>query len=138
MNTLNYKNVRWKWIMKNRKIIFSYINENKKSLLFLIVIFFTGIVLGIIFVNNVNENQKQEIYSYVNSLSENIRISDNVNRTIILKQSIKQNIFLVLLIWILGCSLLGSFLIYVIIFYKGFSIGYTASSIIACLGARTR
>ena len=80
----------------------------------------------------------QEISSYVNSLKENIKTSEGINKTVILRQSIKQNLMFVSMIWFLGCTLLGSFLIYLAIFYKGFSIGYTASAILATLGVKTR
>lgn len=50
--------------------------------------------------------------------------------------SIKQNIFIVLLIWFLGCTIIGGVFIYVAILYKGFSIGYTIAAIIAVLGVK--
>lgn len=95
-------------------------------------------MLGIGFINHASEVQTEEIGSYVNSLKDNIKISDHINKTVILKQSLKQNIGSVIVIWILGCTLLGSFLIYGIVLYKGFSIGYTASAIIATLGTKSR
>jgi len=55
---------------------------------------------------------------------------------VLLKRSLKTNISLVILVWILGCSLFGSFFMYIVIIYKGFSIGYTVSSIIATLGIK--
>lgn len=94
-------------------------------------------MLGITFINHANENEMQEIRSYVNSLRDNIKVSEQINRTVILKQSLKQNIGSVLMIWLLGCTLLGSFLIYGVVIYKGFSIGYTASAILATLGTKS-
>ena len=35
-----------------RNIIFEYIKENAKSYLILIIIFFIGLILGVLFVNN--------------------------------------------------------------------------------------
>lgn len=35
-----------------------------------------------------------------------------------------------------GCTIIGSFFIYIVILYKGFSLGYTISSIIAVLGVK--
>ena len=103
----------------------------------LIAIFLIGMIAGIAFINHVKEEQMQEISSYVNSLKDNLKASDHINKTGILTQSIKQNVVFVAMIWFLGCTLLGSFLIYVAILYKGFSIGYTASAIIATLGVKS-
>lgn len=124
--------------MKNKGVFFCYLKNNKKSFLGLVIIFFIGMILGITFINNSNESQVQEIVAYVNSLKDNIKLSDNINKSVILMQSIKQNVGFVLLIWLLGCTLLGSFLIYVAIIYKGFSLGYTISAIIATLGVKSR
>lgn len=124
-------------VMKNKSVFFCYLKDNKKTFLCLIIIFFIGIILGITFINNVNSVQSEQIYSYVNSLKDNIKKAENINRTLLLKQSIKQNSLFVIFIWFLGCTILGSFLIYAVVLYKGFSIGYTVSAIIATLGAKT-
>ena len=104
----------------------------------LMFLFCIGIIAGIAFINYANEMQMEEIGSYVNSLKENIKKSDDINKTVILTQSMKQNVIFVDLIWFLGCTILGSFLIYIVIIYKGFSIGYTVSAMIATLGVKSR
>ena len=50
-----------------RNIIFEYIRENAKIYLILIIIFFIGLILGILFVNNSNETQSNQISSYINN-----------------------------------------------------------------------
>lgn len=50
-----------------------------------------------------------EICSYVNSLKDNIKASDNINKTVILIQSMKQNTLFVGIIWFLGCTILRKF-----------------------------
>ena len=124
--------------MKNKSVFFYYVQNNKKSLIFLCVVFLLGMIAGITFINHASESQTQEIGTYVNSLKENLKSSESINQTVILIQSMKQNMAFVGIIWFLGCTLLGSFLIYGAIFYKGFSIGYTAAAIIATLGAKSR
>ena len=121
----------------NKSVFFEYLNHYKKNFIILILVFFVGIMGGIMFINHASENQMQEIGSYVNSLKENIKSADEINQTAILMQSMKQNILLVLMIWFLGCTILGSFLIYLGIAYKGFSIGYTVSAMVATLGVKT-
>lgn len=44
---------------------------------------------------------------------------------------------IIVLIWILGSSIIGSFFIYFVILYRGFSVGYTISAIIASLGIKS-
>lgn len=122
--------------MKKQSVFFNYFCRNKKSFIIIIVMFFIGIGLGVFFVNHANFEQSQEIKEYVSKLISNIKNHENINKTTLLFQSIKQNVFTILLIWFLGCTIIGSIFIFIAIIYKGFSFGYTISSIIATLGIK--
>lgn len=119
-----------------KSILFNYIIRNRKNFIIIIVLFCIGIAGGIIFINNSNEVQRLEINDYVGNLVNNIKNIENVNRFNILVLSLKQNIFFILIIWFLGCTIVGGVFIYIAIIYKGFAIGYTISSIIAVLGVK--
>ena len=122
--------------MERKSVFFDFLKANRKDLCKILMIFFIGIVIGIIFINNSNEPKITKIAYYVNSLKDNLKNSESINETIILKQSLKQNIKCVMIIWLLGCTLFGSFFIYIGVFYKGFSLGYTIAAIIATLGVK--
>ncbi len=119
-----------------KRILFDYIIRNKKNFITIIVIFCIGIAGGIIFINNSTDIQIGEINNYVGNLVNNIKNAENVNRLNLLGVSLKQNIFFILLIWFLGCTIIGGIFIYIAVIYKGFAIGYTISSIIAVLGVK--
>lgn len=120
--------------MKN--ILLDYIIRNKKNFIIIASLFCIGIAMGIFFVNNSNEHQIAEIKIYVDTLITNIKDAKNIDKLNILCLSIKQNVLFILLIWFLGCTIIGGFLIYIAIIYKGFSIGYTISAMIAVLGMK--
>lgn len=123
--------------MKRESVLFNYLNKNRKSFIKIIIIFFLGIVLGIIFINNISSSQISEINNYVSKLINNIKNSEDINKVEILTQSIKQNVSFLLIVWFLGCTIIGSGLIYIAIIYKGFSLGYTIAVIVACLNAKS-
>lgn len=50
-------------------------------------------------------------------------------------KSVKNNVFLALGLWFAGLTVIGIFAVYGIVCYRGFSFGYSISSIIATLGA---
>lgn len=93
-------------------------------------------MIGIVFINHTSNNEIIEITEYVENLKENIKTRENIDNFSCLLESLKQNCKLVLFVWLLGSTIVGSFLIYLVIAYKGFSVGYTISAIIACLGAK--
>lgn len=120
--------------MKN--ILIDYIIRNKKNFIVIIVLFCIGIAVGIFFINNSSQTQTEEINEHIENLITNIKDSENINKLSILFLSIKQNILFILLIWFLGCTIIGGIFIYLAIIYKGFSIGYTISAMIAVLGVK--
>ena len=95
-----------------------------------------GIVLGIIFINHTSSSEFQEITSYIGNIKENIMSEGSIDKFSCFLESLKHGCGMVLLIWILGSTIAGSYLIYLVIAYKGFSVGYTISAIIASLGIK--
>ena len=119
-----------------KKILFEYVIRNKKNFFIIAIIFIIGIFLGIAFVNTSNNITKEELCTYVTALIKNIKDTDNISKIDLLLLSVKQNVSFILLVWFLGCTIIGGLFIYVTILYKGFAIGYTISSIIAVLGVK--
>lgn len=131
--------LKFKFIDKGynmRKILVDYIIRNKKNFIIILIVFCTGIFIGTTFINNLAENQKLELNNYVEGLVKNIKNSENINRLNLLILSIKQNVVIIILVWFLGCTIIGGIFIYIAVLYKGFAIGYTASALIAVLGVR--
>lgn len=121
--------------MKN--ILVNYINKNKTDLLIIIVLFFVGIAIGIIFINNTEDIQKNDIRNYIDNLICNAKNYANIDKTQLLSISVKNNLLFIIIIWFLGCTIIGGPIIYLAIIYKGISIGYTISALIAVLGVKT-
>ena len=119
-----------------KKVLLDYIIRNKKNFIIIITIFCIGIVAGIFFINNSNESQQTEINNYIQEIVKNIKDSEEVNRVELLILSIKQNIFFIVIVWFLGCTIIGGIFIYLAIIYKGFTIGYTISALIYVLGIK--
>lgn len=104
-----------------KKVLVNYIIKNKRNFLIITIIFVLGVSLGVIFVNTSNDTQKEELNSYVTALIKNIKEAENINRIELLLLSIKQNACFILLIWFLGCTIIGGLFIYAAILYKGFA-----------------
>lgn len=121
---------------KNRisNVILEFIQTNSKTCLILLIIFFIGVLLGVIFVNNCKETQENQIKSYIQNFVDGIRENYQISSTKLLWNAIMKNFITALVLWFLGLTLIGVPLIYLFIDYKGYCIGFTAASIIATLG----
>ena len=122
---------------KQKSILLEYVFKNKKNFIIIITIFFIGMIMGIFLVNNADYTQKDEILNYVKKLEANIKETDSINTTVLIFKSLKDNIMFIILIWFLGCTIVGSIFIYLAVAYKGLMLGYTISAIIASLSIKS-
>lgn len=123
---------------KFKEIIFSHIENNIKEYLIVTIILIIGIIIGVIFINNTSDSQSSEITTYITSFTQNLKDNKDINNFLLLKDSIKKNVVLAILLWFMGSTVIGISVVYLIICFRGFCLGYTISSIILSLGTRKR
>lgn len=121
---------------KFKEVIFSHIENNIKEYLIVTIIFLIGIVIGVIFINNISENQSSEITGYITSFIQELKDNKDINSLLLLKDSIKKNVVLAIFLWFMGSTVIGISVVYLIVCFRGFCLGYTISSIILSLGIR--
>lgn len=128
------RTVNRRYSKKYSGIIASHVQNNIREYTIGSIIFLIGILLGIVFVNNLNEVQTFEISTYITDSISTIKEAKEINNFSLLKESIGNNIILVILLWLMGSTVIGLLLVYLILCFKGFSFGYTLSSIVYVLG----
>ena len=87
-----------------------------------------------LFINNSDDAKIQEINTYLNNMVNNIKNYENIDFASLLKQSVSSNFIMIILLWFGASTIIGIPIVYGTIVLKGFSIGYTISSIIVCFG----
>lgn len=116
--------------MKRRNsIIKTHIENNLREYAIASIIFIIGILFGVIFINNLNDTQNNEIGNYINTSIENLKESQDINQLLFIKETIKENITFVILLWLMGSTVIGLLLVYIIVAFKGFCLSYTISAI---------
>lgn len=115
-------------------ILIEFIKNNIKEYMIITLTFLIGIFLGVMFVNNLEEEQKSEIISYVNTYIESFEKSEQASNIKLLQNNIKDNIILTLIIWFIGSTIIGIPIVFGIIAFRGFCLGYTISSITVVFG----
>ena len=116
--------------MKRRNsIIKTHIENNLREYAIASIIFIIGILFGVIFINNLNDTQNNEIRNYINTSIENLKESQDINQLLFIKETIKENLTFVILLWLMGSTVIGLLLVYIIVAFKGFCLSYTISAI---------
>ncbi len=116
------------------KIIKEHVINNKKEYMIIFLIFAIGIFSGVFFINHLQETPKIEITNYLNQFIEKFKGLESVNSIELLKNSMIQNIGLAIVIWFFGTTVIGIPIVFAIILYRGFCLGYTISLCITIMG----
>ena len=106
--------------------------NNIKSYIIIAVIFLVGLFLGVMFVNQTEP--KTEIEKYISTYideTKNIQNGDYIGE---LKNDVKSNIILVFSLWFAGTTIIGIPIVFGIILFRGFCLGYTIASCVYVLG----
>lgn len=122
-----------------KDIIVRYTQSNIKEIILIITIMFIGMIIGVLCINNVSSENENNIKTYLNNMISEMKKIDNykeVNQVNILNNNLKNNILYILIIGILSASVLGIFIVYILLLIKGFSIGYSMSAIMATFGTK--
>ena len=122
---------------KNSKIvdtIIQHIKENLKAYLLVSVILLIGITLGVVFVNSLQEQQAQEVQSYVEEFVTALQDGNSIDTGVLLRNSLRNNLMLALIMWFVGSTVIGIPVVLGIVWYRGFCLGYTISALIAIMG----
>ena len=115
-------------------IIKEHILNNKKEYAIVTLLFIIGIFLGVFFINNMGEIQKSEVTEYMNNFIGRMKSVENLNYVELLKSSITQNILLAIVLWFFGTTVIGIPVVFGIVIYRGFCLGYTISVCITIMG----
>lgn len=115
-------------------LITNHIKDNLKSYMIISLILLIGIILGVIFVNNMNETQSKEVQTYLTDFINALKNGTTIDNGALLKKSIGNNLLLVLFMWFVGSTVIGIPIVIGMVAFRGFCLGYTISAGIGVWG----
>ena len=119
---------------KLKETLCTHVKNNLREYLIVLIIFLIGLIFGIIFVNNASNMQINEVTSYINEFISKLKQTATIDKVQLLQNTLFSNFLLAFCFWFMGCTVIGIPVVYGIVAYRGFCLGYTISSIIASLG----
>lgn len=124
---------------KNKRIniketIKEHILNNSKEYIIVLLMFVIGVFVGVLFINNMNSEQNVEVSTYLTSFIDKFKNTENINNAEILRTSVLQNFILACILWFFGTTVIGLPVVFGIVLYRGFCLGYTVSASIMVLG----
>ena len=105
--------------------------KEKNKLRFIIIIFLIGVIFGSLFINFINANDRLVLVEQVEEYFLNIKnLSKEVFGINCFFSNLFNNELILFIIFILGISIVGGLVVVFILFFKGFMLGATLSTII--------
>ena len=127
------KNERLRKLKLKDKIL-DNIYHNLKEYIIVTIILIIGIIAGVLFVNYMNDTQTNEVKEYIEGFINSLKGDYSIDRGKLLKNSLIENLKLAISMWFIGSTVIGIPIVFGIVLYRGFCLGYTVSSAIAVLG----
>ena len=121
-----------------KDLVLKNIYDNLKSYIVVIIIFIIGIVAGVIFINNTTQEQGTEIKGYINNFIEQLKQDYQIDKGELLNNSLWDNMFLIISMWFIGSTVIGVPIVFGIVLFRGFCLGYAVSAIMRSAGSTKR
>lgn len=110
--------------------MYNYIKNRLPLFTFVSVIFIIGVAFGAIAVKTVDYNVKQSVFSQFNDFIKGFNKLKYDHKSLI-SESIKFNLFNIAIIWAFGMTVFLMPLVTLLIFFKGFVLGFTTGFLIS-------
>src|SRR5699024_10189884 len=102
--------------------------------IFMVILFLTGVIFGAIIVNSMSFVQKQDLFFYLERFFGRLIDAGYIENSEILKSNFLNHMKYLLLIFVLGLSVIGLPLVWVLLFLKGLVVGFLVGFIVNQLG----
>lgn len=108
----------------------NFFKDRLPILIFVLVIFILGVSFGAIAVKTVDYSVKENVFSYFNNFMDGYNQIE-YSQTNLIGESIKFNLINIFIIWAFGLSMFLMPLITILIFFKGFVLGFTVGFLVS-------
>lgn len=121
---------------KNSFLVWEHIKNHSTIYLFMIILFLTGIIFGAVVVNSMDFIQKQDLFFYLERFFVQITEGVSIEKQDIFWQSFVYHAKYLILIFVLGLSVIGLPLVWVLLFVKGMVVGFSVGFMVNQLGLK--
>lgn len=117
----------------------NYKKELKKKnniLIVIMVIFILGLIFGSLYITILENDEKTLVLNQVSSYFNNTIKLNFESKIEIFKNSLISNFLYLITMWFLGISAIGLPIIFIMVFFKSFTLGFSISGIFAKYGLK--
>ncbi|MGM0852955.1 MAG: stage II sporulation protein M [Bacillota bacterium] len=120
--------------ISNSNPLVQHVQAHSSIYLFIITLFLMGIIFGAIVVNSLSFAQKEDLYFYLSKFFSEMEDGSMTSAEELFRQSFLHNVKYLGLVWLLGISIIGLPLIFVLLFMKGVVVGFSVGFLVNQMG----
>lgn len=124
----------YKNIYRRRNAVQDHIKDHAAIYFFMMVLFLIGIIFGAVIVNSMNFVQKQDLFFYLDRFFRQMIESPVVDSSELFKSSLFYHVSYLLLFFVLGLSIIGMPVVWILIFIKGLVVGFSVGFFVNQMG----
>ncbi|ATH92251.1 stage II sporulation protein M [Bacillus glycinifermentans] len=117
-----------------KELIFQHMKDHLSIYLFVSVLFLMGVIFGAVIVNSMTISQKEDLFYYLNQFFGQLSQGKAASSKDMFLQSLLHNMKYLGLMWILGISVIGLPVIFIMVFLKGIVVGFTVGFLVNQMG----
>lgn len=121
---------------KKGNLMFDHVKEHRTVYIFMVILFLTGIIFGAVLVNSMTFIQKQDMFFYLERFFGHVAEGDYIYKGDVIKSSFFYHVKYLLLLFILGLSVIGLPIVWILLFLKGLVIGFSVGFLVNQLGMK--
>jgi stage II sporulation protein M len=119
-----------------KKALAQHIGDYLSLYTFVMGLLLMGIVFGAIVVNCLSYESKSDLLHYLQQFFGELAKSQIADPRALFKESLFHDLQFLVLIWVLGLSVIGLPLIFLLIFVKGMFLGFTVGFLVSQMGTK--
>lgn len=119
-----------------RRIVRQHIQDHVSLYTFITGLFLMGVIFGAVIVNSLPYESRADLLGYVEQFFGELAKGEIAQPPALFGESLTQDLQYVGLIWLLGLSVIGLPLIFLLLFLKGTVLGFTIGFLVSEMGFR--
>ncbi|MGM0846038.1 MAG: stage II sporulation protein M [Bacillota bacterium] len=114
--------------------IIEHVQSHSSIYLFILTLFLMGVIFGAVVVNSLSFTQKEDLYFYLGQFFGELADGKIASSEDLFRQSFLHNVKYLGFMWLLGISIIGLPLIFILLFMKGVVVGFSVGFLVNQMG----
>lgn len=117
-----------------KRTIYTHMEEHQSIYLFSGVLLAMGVIFGAIVVNSLSFSQKNDLYAYLSLFFGQVQKGEFAHSNDMFIHTFVHYIKYIGLMWLLGLSIIGLPVVFILLFIKGLVVGFTVGFLVSQMG----